>query len=708
MSSVIRPFTCPLCEASCGVLVEVRDREAQSVRGDALDAHSKGYLCPKAAALVDLQHDPDRLTAPMIREGERFREAGWDEAFAVAADGLARARDEHGRDAVGVYYGNPTVHNVGLLTHTVGLARALRTRNVYSASSLDQLPQMLASYLMYGHVALLPVPDVDRTQLFVVLGANPLVSNGSIMTAPDMRGRLRALRERGGRLVVIDPRRSETAEIADEHLRVRPGSDALLLAAMLQVIFAEKLARLGRLEGKVRGEGELRALVRDLTPARVAGATRIAAPEIAALARRFAQTERAVLYGRVGMCHQRLGTIAAWLVQALDVVTGHADDVGGAMLTTPAVDFVSLITRLGMRGSYGAWRTRVRGLPEVAGEAPTATLADEIETPGEGQLRALLVVAGNPVLSAPNGRRLDRALATLDHMVAVDPYLNETTRHARVILPPCGPLSRPHQDLALHAFAVRNFVKFSEAPIPRADHERLDWEILAELGARTLAPKALRAVAAAAARRARPEIFIDLLLRAGPHDVTLADLRAAPHGIDLGPLRPGALARAIATDDRKVHLAPPELLAEARRELPALADAPAHEARSELLLIGRRHLRSNNSWLHNAKRLVKGPPRCTLLVHPDDARRLGLSDGATARVSSDAGSVTAPVEISDEVAAGVVSLPHGWGHDRDGARLSIAREHAGVSANDVTSERFLDGMTGTAAFNGLPVRVERA
>jgi anaerobic selenocysteine-containing dehydrogenase len=697
-----RPATCPLCEASCGIMVEVDGRAIRSVRGDDDDPFSRGYICPKAAALVDLHADPDRLRTPLVRDGAAFREASWEEALDRAAGGLERVRKKHGRDAVALYYGNPTAHNLGLLTHGLAFSRALRTRNLYSASSADQLPQMLASYWMYGHLALVPVPDIDRTDMLLVLGANPVVSNGSIMTAPNVKARLKALQERGGRLVVVDPRRTETAEIADEHVFVRPGTDALFLAAMLQVIFEARLVRLGRFEGHCKHAEELARFVAAYTPERVARRTGVPAETTRRLARAFAKAERAVCYGRVGLCTQRHGTIASWLVQVLNLVTGHTDEVGGAMITTPAVDFVGLLDAAGLRGSYARYRSRVRGLPEFAGELPVATLADEIETPGEGQVRALVTIAGNPALSAPGARRLDRALATLEHVVAVDGYLNETTRHAHVILPPAPPLSRSHYDIALYAFAVRNVAKFSDAVIPRADEERLDWEIVGELSARLFAPQALRAVALAAARRLTPERILDGLLRLGPHRTSLARLREAPHGVDLGPLEPGRLARRVSTID----LFPRELQKAADGAL--TAELAEREGDAELLLIGRRQLRSNNSWMHNAHRLVKGPKRCTLLMHPLDAESRGLADGALASLASESGAVVVPVELSEEVFRGVVSLPHGWGHDRTGSRLNVAREHAGASANDVTSDTWLDTLSGTAGFNGLRVRVERA
>ena len=688
----------------CGILVEVDGRRIAAVRGDADDPFSRGYVCPKAGALADLHHDPDRIRTPLIRAGGTWREAAWDEAFERAAEGLARVRRRHGRDAVGVYYGNPVAHNLGLITHLLPFTRALRTRNIYSASSTDQLPQMLAALRMFGHFALIPVPDIERTDFFLILGANPLASNGSLMSAPDMRRRLAAIRARDGRVVVVDPRRTETAAAADEHLAIRPGADALLLAAVLHVLFAERRTRLGALAGRVKGLDALAALVRDFPPERVAPRTGITAAAIHRLAIDFAAAQRAAGYGRVGLCTQRHGTLAVWLLQALNLVTGRVDAEGGLLLTTPAVDGAGLLSRIGPRGAFGRRRGGKDQLPEFTGELPVAALADEIEAAGPRSVRALITVAGNPALSAPNGARLDRALGDLDHMVAIDPYLNETTRHAHVLLPPAPPLARAHYDLALNVFAVRNVAKYAEPVTPRTPEQRHDWEILGELAARVLAPRALRRTASRAVRQVTPDRLLDLLLRLGPHKLSLARLREAPHGLDLGPLQPGRIAARIATPDGKIDAAPEEFVREAQARLPADADRGTN---GDLALIGRRQLRSNNSWLHNSARLLRGDHGCTLLVHPADAAPRQLATGDLAELQSETGAVTVPVEVTDAVRPGVVSLPHGWGHDRDGVRLRLAREHAGASANDVTSERFLDTLSGNAAFNGVSVTLRR-
>ncbi|HTR49863.1 MAG TPA: molybdopterin oxidoreductase family protein [Kofleriaceae bacterium] len=689
--------SCTLCEATCGVAIETDGDRVVSVRGDDADPFSRGYICPKAAALADLHHDPDRLRRPLIRDGASWREAGWDEALDLCAARLRDVQRRHGRHAVAVYQGNPTAHNLGLLTFGQLALRSLRTKQMYSATSMDQLPHMLAALQMFGNQLLMPVPDVDRCDLFICLGANPLASNGSIMTAPDMRGRLRAIRDRGGRVIVLDPRRTETADRSDRHLFIRPGTDAHFLLALIHEVFAQGLARVTR---PARGEAELRAAAAAWPTERAAAITGVPAAEIRELARALATTERAVVYGRIGVCTQEFGGLAAWLCYAANAVTGHLDEPGGLMFTTPAVDPIPLAARVGFDGGFARWRSRVSGQPEFGGELPMSVLAEEIETPGAGQVRALVTSAGNPVLSAPGGTRLERALASLDFMMSIDPYLNETTRFAHVILPPTSPLERSHYDVALAAFSVRNVAKYSPPMFPRAADARHDWEICIGLWTRLAqVPRLARAAVERALAKLGPEAIIDVGLRLGPYKLSMAKLRAAPHGLDLGSLVP-RLPHRLGTRDRKIELAPQVYL----DDLPRLARSRA----DRLVMIGRRDLRSNNSWLHNSERLVKGPPRCTLLVHPDDAAARGLADGAIARVATEAGTIELPVEITDAMMPGVVSVPHGWGHGRAGARLSVAARVPGASVNDIIDPARVDALSGTSALSGQPVEVTPA
>jgi anaerobic selenocysteine-containing dehydrogenase len=681
-----------LCEATCGIAVEVDGDRVVSVRGDDADPFSKGYICPKATALADLHHDPDRLRKPMIREGSTWREAGWDEALDLAARRLKEVRAQHGKHAIAVYQGNPTAHNLGLMTYAQLALRTLGTRNMYSATSLDQLPHMLAALQMFGNQLLMAVPDVDRCDLFICLGANPLASNGSIMTAPDIRGRLKAIQARGGKVIVLDPRRTETAEKADRHLFIRPGGDAALLLGMIHVLFAKKRVQLGRLAAN--GLDELRDAAAAWTPERAASVCGVPADEIRELARALASTPRAVVYGRVGVCTQEFGGLAAWLCYAVNAITGHLDEPGGLMFTTPALDPLPLAKLLGLEGSFARYRSRVSGKPEFGGELPVSALAEEIETPGDGQVRALITSAGNPVLSSPGGPRLERALEQLDFMVSIDPYLNETTRFADVILPPTSPLERSHYDVALAAFSVRNVAKYSPPLFARADDQRHDWEIYAGLWARLKLPAGSR-LAERVLGKLGPEAILDLGLRIGPHRLSLKKLD--PHGVDLGALEP-RFPKRLGTRDKKVQLAPKVYL----DDLPRLERAGAAQG---LVMIGRRHLRSNNSWLHNSERLVKGPVRCTVMMNPADAAARGLADGATAKVASTRGTIELPVEITDAMMPGVVSVPHGWGHGRQGVRLRVAATVPGASINDVIDPERIDALSGTSALSGQPVEV---
>ncbi len=681
---------CPLCEAICGLELQYEGDDLVAIRGDAADPFSRGHVCPKGNALLDLETDPDRLRRPLRRRGADWEEIGWDEALAEAGERLAATQRGHGADAVAAYLGNPNVHHFGHIAYLPPLLRALRSKNVFSASSVDQWPHQLVDWLMYGHQFLLPIPDIDRTQFMLVLGANPVASNGSLMTAPGVEKRLKALAGRG-RLVVVDPRRTETAAIASEHHFIRPGADAWFLLALLQQVLALGPPRTGAYAGKLAGLDEALAAIHAVDTAEVSGRTGIARDDIARLAREFRDAPRAVAYGRMGVSVQAFGSLCQWLIQLLNLVTGNLDREGGALPNEPAFPVTGPGTSPGNRGR---WHSRVRGLPEFAGELPVAVLAEEIRTPGPGQVRALLTCAGNPVLSTPDGRALDAALASLDFMVSIDVYVNETTRHAHLILPPASPLTQPHYDLHFNAFAVRRVARLSPPLRQRRDDERADWEILDRLGA---------TYAAAAGKPWRdlppPRELIAAGLARGGSGLELAQLDAAPHGLDLGPLRPSLLSR-LETASGCIECAPPLLMAELSRLAATPADPPGG-----LRLVGRRHVRSNNSWMHNAPRLVKGKPRHQLLMHTADLAARGIADGARVRVSSKAGSVETEVVASDELMPGVACLPHGFGHQRAGTRLARAVQVQGVSYNDLTDAQSLDGPSGNAALNGLAVEV---
>jgi len=709
--------TCTLCEALCGVVVEHEGDTVLSVRGDRDDPFSRGHICPKAAALADIHRDPDRLRTPMRREGDRWVPMAWDDAFDLVAAQLQAVQRQHGRDAVAVYLGNPTVHSLGAILFAPPLVRALGTRQRYSATSVDQLPHHLAATLMFGHGLLIPVPDLDRTQHLLMLGANPAASNGSLMSAGDVKARLRGIRERGGRIVVIDPRRTETAALANDHHFIRPGRDALFLLAMLHVVFEEALTRADTLPAWVTGVDDIRALSSRFSPERVGPATGMRAVVIRQLARDFARAERAVCYGRVGVSTQEFGALACWLITVLNTVCGRLDAYGGAMFTEPAVEVLRSLGGLGAT-RVGRWRSRVRQLPEYAGELPVSALAEEIDTPGDGQVRALVTHAGNPVLSTPNGARLARAIVGLDFFVAVDFYVNETTRLAHVILPPTGPLERDHYDVAFNVLAVENVARYSPPMVPRAADARHDWEILNALTWRLAGGGTWRRLRARAMAAVRGGLgargILDLALRFGPYGngfnpvgngLSVRHLAHQPHGVVLGSLQP-VLPGRLRTSDRTVRLAPPVLMADVAR-LEALLDDPA-PPNGTLSLIGRRELRSNNSWMHNAERLMKGDDRCTLLMHPHDAATRTLADGAQVRVRSRVGEVQVPLQVTDAVMPGVVSLPHGFGHAVSGVQLRVASQHPGASINDLTDDQRVDATIGTAVLNGVEVEVEPA
>ncbi|MFJ4392281.1 molybdopterin oxidoreductase family protein [Pseudomonas soli] len=702
MTKTLHHRACHLCEAICGLNIEVT-HEAEgpprisSIKGDPHDPFSRGHICPKAVALQDIQEDPDRLRQPHRRIGDQWQAIGWDEAFAFAAERLWAVQQAHGRNAVAVYQGNPSVHNYGLMTHSNYFLGLLKTRNRFSATSVDQLPQHLTSHLMYGHGLLLPIPDIDHTQFMLILGGNPLASNGSIMTVPDVEKRLKALKARGGQLVVVDPRRSETALLADRHLFIRPGGDAALLCGLLHTLFDEGLARGSHLP--INGLEQVREAILPFDAVSMSALCGIPAEDIRQLARDFAAADKAVCYGRMGVSTQAFGSLCHWLVQLINLVTGNLDRVGGALCTEPAVDLVGSTSG----GHFDQWRSRVSGLPEYAGELPVSALAEEILEPGDGQVRALVTVAGNPVLSTPNGRRLDEALAGLEFMLSIDLYINETTRHADLILPSTSALENDHYDSTFNLLAVRNVTRFNRAILPKPEGALHDWEIFVGL-------------AEAFAQRAQVELkatlpparMIDFALRKGPYGddsswkLSLQMLDEYPHGLDLGPL--GAnLAVRLRTAGGKVEAAPAVLLGDLQR----LARQAAPTA-GQLLLIGRRHVRSNNSWMHNYHRLVKGKPRHHLLMHPDDLRHRQLQDGQMVRIRSRTGVIEVPVQASEEMMPGVVSLPHGYGHGRQGARLQVAGAQPGVSANDLTDEHLRDGVSGNAALNGVPVQVEAA
>ncbi|MFI6090332.1 molybdopterin-dependent oxidoreductase [Streptomyces sp. NPDC051218] len=731
---------CPLCEATCGLTLTIEGAadgaRVTGARGDRDDVFSRGFICPKGASFGEADSDPDRLKHPLVRKDGVLQEASWDEAFDAVAAGLRPLIERHGPQAVGVVLGNPNVHTMAGGLYPPVLLSSLGTRNIFTASTVDQMPKHVSSGLLFGDAFAIPVPDLDRTGHLLLLGANPLESNGSLCTAPDFPGKLKALRARGGTLTVVDPRRTRTAKLADRHLAIRPGTDALLLAAMTHVLFEEKLTDLGVLEDQVEGVDAVREAIRHFTPDAVSAACDVPADTIRALARELAAAPTAAVYARVGASTVAHGTLTNWLVDVLNVLTGNLDRPGGALFPLSATDRAPRPAGPGKGFALGRWHSRVSRHPEAKGELPIAALAEEIDTPGDDAIRAVVAVAANPVLSAPDGDRLDKALAALDFMVSVDPYLNETSRHAHVVLPPPPPSQSAHFDFAFNGFAVRNQVRHTRAALPLADGRMAETEILARLvlaasgmhGADPAAVDAMvidktlgRAVtephsaaygrdpkelAALLTGDSGPERRLDLMLRLGPYGdgfgaradgLTLERLLAHPHGIDLGPLEP-RLPQVLKTRSGRVELLPGPIEDDLPRLTEALRTAP-----DELVLVGRRHLRSNNSWMHNVRTLTGGSNRCTLHVHPEDAARIGIENGGHARVESAGGSLTVPVEVTDAVRPGVVSLPHGWGHDRPGTRLTVAAENPGANVNQLLDGTLLDPLSGTSVLNGFPV-----
>jgi anaerobic selenocysteine-containing dehydrogenase len=728
--------TCPLCEAMCGLEVHVTDARVSLIRADRADVWSKGYLCPKGTTLGHLHDDPDRLRQPMIREGDRWSPASWDEAFSRCQELLHEVRDRHGPEAITAYIGNPTAHNFSLGRY-VGLFMGLAGfRMIYSAGTVDQWPKNVSCALMYGNMWSIPAPDVRRTDYFVVMGANPHASQGSLLACPDLLGEIDRIRARGGKTVVIDPRRTGTATRADEWQPIVPGTDAAFLLAVVQVLFDEHLVDLGDVHDLVAGVDTVRRVARDFTPELVESTCGIDASTIRRLAREIAAAPTAAVYGRIGLCNQEFGTLASWLIDVVSILTGNFDRPGGSMFGNPiAWPLASLPNPQWADGyEFGRWRSRVRGALEVLGQVPVSCLAEEIATPGPGQVAGLISIAGNPVISAPDAGRLDDALPLLECMISVDNWLNETTRHAHVILPGLSALEQPHYDELIWSWAARSAGNFSPAVFPRDDRPH-EWEILTRLGAlcagmrnaevdvaalddgylgalaqaKGLDPAAvLAAYTGTRHEGGGPERLLDLTIRTGPwgdwygrepDGLTLESFEARPHGIDLGPMIPRA-AEVVCTPSGLVELAPEYIVADVPR-LRARLDRP----REPLVLTSRRHVRSNNSWMHNVKVLVKGKQRCTLLIHPDDAGRVGVVDGGLARVSSESGSVEVPVEVTDEMMLGVVSLPHGWGHDKPDTHMAVAREHAGVNNNLLAPGTFVDEISGNAAVNGIPVEV---
>lgn len=716
----------------CGLEIQVDDGRVTGIRGNRDDVWSRGHLCPKGTSLAALHDDPDRIREPMIKVDGRWQEVSWDAAFRRCTELLTPVIDKYGIGAVTAYTGNPLAHSFSLARYAGVLMGMSGMPITYSPGTVDQWPKNLSSHLMYGLWWNFPVPDIERTDLLVIMGANPAASQGSLLAAPNVMGLIDAIRKRG-KVIVIDPVRTPTAARADEWLPIVPGTDAALLLAVAHTLFAEGLARPGpHLAGHLDGLDTLRRAVADWPPERVGAVTGIGEDRIRRLARELAGSDKSVVYGRIGLCNQEFGSLASWLVDVVNILTGHFDTPGGAMFPRPAAWSITTQPLPGLEGGapeFGRWHTRVRGAKEVLGQAPVSCMAEEIATPGDGQLKALITVAGNPVLSTPGGDKLDEVLPILEAMISVDLWLNETTRHADVILPGLSPLEQPHHDDLILLFAIHSIANYS-APVFDPGDRPHEWEILIRLtGLCTGTPAEDVDVAAiddgffdylaftrgldgAEIRKlyehGGPERMLDLTLRTGPFGdqygknpggLTLDTLKANPNGIDFGPMVP-QLPDILGTADKKIRLAPQYLL----DDLPRLA-ARMERPAEPLVLVSRRHLRSNNTWLHNVPALMKGKDRCTLLIHPDDAARCGVADNDIVTVKSEAGEIRVPVEITDAIKPGVVSMPHGWGHGQPGTRMTVANGSPGANTNVLSPPTFVDQPSGNGVLNGIPVTI---
>lgn len=719
--------TCPLCEGMCGITVTREGNRVTAIRPDKDNVWSRGHMCPKGTTLGELHDDPDRIRVPMIREGERWREASWDEAFAQIETLVAETRARRGEARIASYTGNMSGKGYDAGRYMMLLHGLARFAQSYSSSTVDQQPKNVSAFLMYGNMWKIPIPDVDQTDLLVVIGGNPAESKGSLFSHRDVMGAIRSLRARGGKVIVIDPVQTRTAEAADAWIPIRPGADAALLLGVLHVLFAEDRVTLGALDGLVEGMDVLRDVASRFAPERVAAFCGIEASAIRELAHAISDAPRAAIYGRIGTCTQSFGTLASWLVDALAIATGNMDRVGGLMWSTQVAPHLDLMPPYPATGSVMGPASRVRGVASVLGQYPSSCLAEEIDTEGPGQIHGLVSLGANPVLSAPGSERLDAALAGLDVMVSLDIYVNETTRHAHVILPSPSLLSQAHWDMWAWPWALTSGGHYSPPLFEDTDRPQ-EWEVMIRLGAilgghRDPDLAALddnyfggmcdavgidRAVAFEALPDHGSERILDLCIRTGPFGdrfganpdgLTLAHFKAEPGGMLFGPARPQGRA-AISTPSGKIEIAHTHFL----QDLVRLEDALTH-AVPELVLVSRRQLRSLNSWMHNIGSLVSGKPRCTLQIHENDAARLGIRPGQDVRITSQAGSIVAPAEITRKIRPGVVSLPHGWGHEPQDIRLDVAKRHQGSNFNALAPANMIDPASGNAVVNGIPVDV---
>ena len=690
--------TCNLCEAMCGLEITYKEKKVISIVGDKKDPLSKGFICPKSLALKDLYEDPDRLKTPIKRTENGWQEISWTEAFDEVEIQIKKIQEKYGNNAVATYQGNPNVHNVGSMLYGGPFLKSLKTKQKYSATSADQLPHHIASLKMFGHQMLIPIPDIERTDYLLILGANPGASNGSLLTAPGFPQKIKSIQKRGGKVINIDPRFTETSKISSQHLYINPGKDALFLLSLLHVIFDQGIEEKTHLSNYLKGLEEIKEIVKEYSPKKTALLIGIDSLEIQKIAKDFMNSKTAVCYGRMGVSTQEYGGICQWLINVLNIVTNNMDKVGGAMFTKPAIDLVYMTGIQGKVGNFDRYRSRVHNLPEYSGELPVATLADEILTEGDGQIKMFICTAGNPVLSAPNGKKMEKALEKLDFMVSIDIYLNETSKYANIILPTTNGLETLHYDLVFHQLAIRNTAKLSEILFEKDENQKHDWQILNELTERITEKK----------NSLTPEMMLDNMFQYSPYkeaNLSVNKLKENPNGIDLGSLQP-LLIKRIFTVDKKINISPKFFIDDLKRlDKELYKDTKEEETKYPFALIGRRHLRNNNSWMHNSKLLMKGKNRCTVLMSSKDANNLSITDHQKIKIISNVGSIELPVEISDEMKEGVLSIPHGFGHNRQGTKIKLAEENAGESINDLTDDYNIDKLTGNVNFSGTRVKV---
>ncbi|UGT40827.1 molybdopterin-dependent oxidoreductase [Nocardia yamanashiensis] len=717
------PTYCRICEPLCGLIATVEDGKLLQLRADKEHPLSRGNACPKGIAFTAVQNDPDRVLYPLRRTATGFERVGWDEALDDIGARLRGIMREHGRESLGWYFGNPSSFSYSHTLWIVGFQLAAGLRHVYSAGSQDVNNRFVASHLLYGSLTSVPVPDLDRTEFLLMLGANPVVSHGSVISVPRIREKLTAITKRGGRVVVVDPRRTETARLF-EHVGIRPDGDAWLLASLLQVIFAEGLEDTEALRRQAAGVRELRAAVARFTPEATAEVTGLDPDRVRILARDLATAGSAAVYGRTGTCLGRHATLVAFLIDALAVVTGNLDAPGGSVFGKELVAVSELNARLGLIG-YGKSRSRIGDFPDVLGTFPAAIMAKEITTPGPGQLRALFTSAGNPASSVPNPRELSTALDQLDLFVSIDLYVNDTNRKADYILPATTFLERDDIPLPFAALSPTPYTQYTERVLEPAGEAREEWQIIDALATRigvtpfTAGPARplgrlfstlRRKLPGGSTLRPTPTLLVDLALRTGPYGdrfglrrdgLSLAKLRRHPHGLVLSDSIPtGVLRKVVQHKDNRVHLAPPEITA----ELTTLT-APPTDPSYPLRVIGMRELKSHNSWMHNAEPLMRGSRRQQARIHPKDAAAANIPDGAPCRITSPHGSITVPILLTEDMTPGTIAIPHGWGH-RGGWHLANAA--GGANVNDLTSTNLedIERLAGMSNLNGIPVRIE--